>query len=276
MNQELTSLEEERNKLKLEAKKWAEKRNTIHEKIRNFRKEASSIKEKRDTLNLRVQGLKNIRDKIKIRRQEKRDKISDLLEKIRALDIKKPEGNMWQVEKEIEKIDWKIQTTPLPLKEEHNLVRKVEQLESQLSVQKKTKKLRERLLELRSKEKSLGIEAKTLHGKLSELAEQSQKFHEQMHESFNKAHELQVEADNFHKKYVETKQKAQKLHQKCVKVVGKIRTIEQDVKEKEDKKQAERQSEIQKELEKRALAKLKRGEKLIWEEFQILAEKGML
>jgi uncharacterized coiled-coil DUF342 family protein len=213
---------------------------------------------------------------VKIRRKEKRNKILELQEKIRALNEKKPEGNLRQLEKEIENIDWKIQTTSLSVKEEQDLVNQVRQLEAHLSVQKQIKKVKEKLFELRTDEKKFGTEAKTLHGKLSELAEQSQKFHEQMLEALDKARKLQVEADDAHQKYVETKQQAQKLHQRCVELVEKIRTIERDLKEKADKKQAERRSEIQKELEKRALAKLKRGEKLLWEEFQILAEKGLV
>jgi uncharacterized coiled-coil DUF342 family protein len=276
LNQELTPLKEERNKLNLEAKKWAEKRNLIHEKIRNLRKEASSVKEKRDILNEKVQELKNLRNEVKARRKEKRDKILGLQEKIRDLNEKRPEGNLRQVEREIEKIDWKIQTNSLPLKEEQDLVNQVRQLEAQLVVQKQIKKVKEKLFELRTEEKKFGSEAKTLHGKLSEMAEQSQKFHEQMLEALDKARKLQVEADDAHQKYVETKQQAQKLHQKCVELVEKIRTIERELKETADKKKAERQSELQKELEKRALAKLKRGEKLMWEEFQILADKGLL
>jgi uncharacterized coiled-coil DUF342 family protein len=180
------------------------------------------------------------------------------------------------VEREIEEIDWKIQTSSLPVKEEQTLVNRVKQLEAQLVVQKQTRKLKQKLAELRTEERSLRAEAETLHGKLSELAEQSQKFHEQMLEVLDRARKLQAEADEVHQKYVETKQQAQKLHQKCSELAEKIRTIERDLKEKADKKQAERQSETQKELEKRALAKLKRGEKLLWEEFQILAEKGLL
>ena len=213
---------------------------------------------------------------MKARRGEKREQIVELQEKIRALNEEKPKGNLRQVEREIEEIDWKIQTTSLPLKEEQTLVNRVKQLEAQLVVQKQTRKLKQKLAELRTEERSLRAEAETLHGKLSELAEQSQKFHEQMLEALDKARKLQVEADDAHQKYVETKQQAQKLHQKCVELLEKIRTIERDLKETADKKKAERQSELKKELEERALAKLKRGEKLLWEEFQILAEKGML
>jgi len=213
---------------------------------------------------------------VKIRRKEKFDKILELQKKISELNEQRPDGDLRQVEREIQEIDWEIQTNSLPVKEEQDLVNRVRQLETLLVVQKKIKKVKDKLFELRTEERSFGTEAKTLHEKLSELAEQSQKFHAHMIELLDKARELQAEADEAHQKYVETKQQAQKIHQKCVELVEKIRTIERDWKETADKKQAERQSEVQKELEERALAKLKRGEKLMWEEFQILAEKGML
>ena len=276
LNQELAPLKEERNKLNLEAKKWADKRNALHEKIRNLRKGAANIKEKRDALNEQVKELKNLRDQVKSKRNEKLDKISELKEKIRELKEKRPEVNLRQVEQQIEEIDWKIQTTSLPVKEEQDLVNQVRQLEIQLVAQKQIKKVKKKLFKLRTDEKTFGAEAKTIHEKLAELAEQSQKFHAQMIEILDTARKLQVEADEAHQKYVETKQQAQQQHQKCVELLEKIKAIERELKETADNRQAERRSELQKELEERALAKLKRGEKLLWEEFQILAEKGIL
>ena len=58
LNQELASLKEERDKLYSEAKKWVEKRNSIHKKIKKLRTEATGLKEKRDILNEKVQELK--------------------------------------------------------------------------------------------------------------------------------------------------------------------------------------------------------------------------
>ena len=197
-------------------------------------------------------------------------------EKIRALDQKRPEGDLRQVEREIKDIDWKIQTSSLPLKEEQDLVNRVRQLESQLVVQKQIRKVKDALFKLRAEKQKFGAEAQTIHEKLSELAEQSQKYHEQMIEVLDKARELQTEADEAHKKYVETREQAQKLHQKCVELLEKIKSIQRELKETMNKKQAERQSELKEELEKRALEKMKRGEKLVWEEFQVLAEKGLL
>ena len=276
LNQELTPLKEERNKLNDEAKKWATKRDALHEKARNLRKDANSIKEKRDALNEKVQELKNLRSQVTDRRKEKFDKIAALRDKIRDLNEKIPGGNLRQVQREIEEIDWKIQTNSLPVKEEQELVNRVRHLESLLVDQKQIGKVKDKLFKLRAEEQKFGAEARTLHDKLSELAEQSQKYHAQMISILEKVRELQGEANEAHQKFVESKEEAQKQHQKFVEVLEKIKGIQRDLKETADKKQAERQSELKGELEKRALEKLKRGEKLLWEEFQVLAEKGLI
>jgi uncharacterized coiled-coil DUF342 family protein len=274
LNQELILVKEERNRLNLEAKKWAEKRDRFHEKIRTLRTKAANAKETRDALNVQVQELKTLRDKGKVSRKEMRDRISELKEKLIGLTENKRQGNLRHIEREIEEIDWKIQTTSLPVKEEERLINQIRQLEAQLSTQKQMKKVKENLQKLQNKKKDFEIEEKTLHEKLSELAEQSQKFHKKMLEVVDKAHNLQAEADKTHQNYIETRTQAQKQHQKYVALQEKIRTLERMLKEQADKRQSKRKSELQKELEERALAKLKRGEKLLWEEYKILAQKG--
>jgi uncharacterized coiled-coil DUF342 family protein len=278
LNQELAPVKEERNRLNLEAKKWVEKRNSLNEKVKNLRNEANSIKEKRDSINSQVQELKNIREQVTGKSKEKRDKISELHEKITTLNEKQPNniGNLRRVEKEIEKLDWTIQTNSLPIREEQELINQIRELETQLVAQKKINKVKDQLYELRSAQRGFGSEAKTIHEKLSELAEQSQKYHLQMLGIIEKARDLQTESNEAHQKYVEARAKAQQKHDKCVELIQQIKSIEQELKESADKKQAERKDELQKGLEERALAKLKSGEKLLWEEFQYLAEKGLL
>ena len=276
LNQELIPVKEKRNNLNQEAKKWVEKRNTLNEKVRNMRKDASEIKEKRDAINKQVQELKNLRNQVSAKGKEKRTRISELQEKISQLHGNRRSGNLRQVARQIEEIDWKIQTTSLPIKEEQDLVNQVKKLENQLIVQKQIKQVEKRISSLQTIEKKINNEAKIIHKKLSEIAEKSQKYHSQMLDILERIHKLKDEADDSHKRFIEIKEKAQKLHQQCVVFIEEIRSIEINIKEKADKKQAKRQSELKEELEKRALAKFKRGEKLMWEEFQILAEKGML
>ena len=276
INQELILIKEERNKLNLEAKKWVEKRNKLNEKVQTLRKEANIIKEKRDTINKQVQELKNLRAQVSNKGKEKRDKVSELQEKIWTLNEKRPDGNLRQVTKEIEDLDWRIQTNSLPVKEEQELIEQIRHLETQLVAQKRITKVKGKLFELRTEQRDFGTEAKTIHEKLSEMAEQSQKYHLQMIGVVEKARDLQAEANEAHQKHVETRQQSQQKHEKYVEIIKKIKAIEQELKENADKKKAERKGELQKDLEERALAKLKRGEKLLWDEFQFLAEKGLL
>lgn len=276
LNQELTPIKEERNKLNSEAKKWVERRNKLNEKVKTLRDQANSLKEQRDTINNQVQELKKRRDQMNSKGKEKREKFLELKEKITTLDGKQHNGNLRQIEREIEKLDWKIQTTSLPLKEEQELISHIRELETRLVAQKRIKKVQDKLFELRTEQRDFGTEAKTIHGKLSELAEQSQKYHMQMMDLLIKTRELQSEANIAHKNYVEARQQAQQKHEKCIELITKINAIQQELKESADKKQTQRQDELQKELEERALTKLKRGEKLLWEEFQFLAEKGLL
>jgi uncharacterized coiled-coil DUF342 family protein len=273
LNQELASLEEERGKLNLEANKWAEKRNSIHEKIKQLRTEATSLKKRRDILNEEVQKLKSLREKAKTKRKEKLAQISKSKEKIKSLMERKPSPSMHSIQREIEKLEWKIQTTSLPVKEEETLVNQVRQLEAQLLIHKQIEKSKEEFMVQRTEEKALGTKVKTCHEKLSELAEQSQEFHEKMLETLNKVHSLRVQADGAHQEYVEIKQQAQNLHQKCAALLDTIQNFEKKVQEVEEKKQAKRQRELRKEVEERALEKLRCGEKLTWDEFKILAEK---
>jgi uncharacterized coiled-coil DUF342 family protein len=276
LNQELIPLKEERNQLNLQAKKCAEKRNKLNERIKNMRKDAKTFKEKRDAINKQVQELKNLRNEVSAKGKEKRGKISELQEKINNLKEDTPKGNLRQVSRRIQEIDWEIQTNSLPLKEEQQLINQVRELETQLVTQKRIKKVKDQLYELRSEQRSFGTEAKTFHEKLSDLAEESQKCHTQMIAIIETAKELQVEADDAHKEFVEARQKAQEKHEKCIELIKQIKEIQKDLKESADQKKAVRHDELKQELEERAVEKLKNGEKLLWEEFQILAEKGLL
>ena len=117
-----------------------------------------------------------------------------LKEKVRDLTEKKPSQSMQNIRKEIERLEWRIQTTSLPVKEEEMLINQVKQLEARLSFHKRIEKSKEEIMVLRTEEIALETRVKTCHEKLSELAEQSQKFHEEMLENFKKARIFEADA----------------------------------------------------------------------------------
>ena len=269
LHQKLSQIREEYDKLNSEAKEWVGKRNSLHKQIRKLRDKAQEFKQKRDTLNKRVQELKTLRDEANKKCREKRAQILESRKEIKTLTEKRPSRHMNDLQTEIEKLEWRIQTTPLPLKEEETLIDQIRSLENQLLIHKKLQKLKNNLAEYRTEEEDFESKAKICHTQLIELAEQSQQLHKEMLEILTEVTPLQDEADKSHKRFLEAKQKAERLHQQ-------IDIIGEEIHRIEEKDKVRHELDLRKELEERALEKLKRGEKLTLDEFKALAEKGII
>jgi uncharacterized coiled-coil DUF342 family protein len=274
LNRELSALKQERNKLNSEARVWAEKRNAIHEQIKTLRAEAKHLKEKRDDLNQKVKELKVLREQAKSEQKEKRAQISKIKEKMQVIMKKKPSRPLVDIQKDIDSLEWKIQTTSMPMQEEKVFVDQIRILESQRAIHKQFQQLKNALVELQAEEKTLATKAKLHHQTLAELAEQGQGFHKQMLELLTKAQNLKSEADAAHQNHVEFRQKANEAHQKFLEILEQINSLKLEIRKKDEEQQAKKQQELREEAVKKAHEKMKRGEKLTWEEFQLLAEQG--
>jgi len=97
-----------------------------------------------------------------------------------------------------------------------------------------------------------------------------------MFDVLNKVRFFRVEADNLHQKYLAVKRQSYELKEKHSEILRQIRSLQVDLDRAEKERQAKRQFDFCKELEERALKKLKGGERLTWEEYKILAEKGVV
>jgi len=274
LKRQLAALKQERDQLNNEARSWAEKRNAIHQQIKTLGAEAKSLKEKRDATNQKVQELKGLREQTRNEQKEKRAQISKTKERMRVLQEKKPHCALSDIQKAIEEFEWKIQTTPLSVKEEKVLVDQVRILENQRVTHKQLKELKDALVELQTEEKALATKAKLHHERLIELADQGQRCHEQMLGLLTKSQDLRAEADAAHQKYVELRQKSNEIHQSYVEFLQRVKLLEQEIQKRDAEKQAVRQQELCVEATKKAQEKMRRGEKLTWEEFKLLIEQG--
>lgn len=276
LDQQLIPLKKELDRANSEAEKWAEERTAIHKRIRELKREAADLKQRRDKLNVHVQNLKSQREKARVDRKEKQAQIMKLREGIHELMGKKPSQNGKSIQREIENLDWRIQTSSLPLEEEKFLIDQVRVLETKLSVYKKIQELGEKLTALETEQRTLETKARDHHRELSELAKQSQQSHEEMLETLSKIRPLQNEADDMHQKFLKSKQQAEGPSLEYTKLLSGIKSLKQELHHEEETVEAERQLKLQKKLEERALEKLKRGEKLTWEEFKALADQGIV
>lgn len=263
------------SRLNAEAREWAEKRNKLNEQFKNLRAETLELRSERDKLNEKVKELKQQRNKMKTEIREKIGEIKKLSQEIKALTKKKPSINSQTLQKKVESIEWTIQTTPLDLEEEKELVEQVKQLEIRLNIRRKLGQLNQKMLELHAELKAIETKNRHYHEKLTETAQKSQGIHERMLEKIAEAEELKMEADNLHQLFLRTKERTKPFQGKIIEILDRIKRLKEEIREEEEKEKKRIEEVLREKLEKRAREKLKRGEKLTWEEFQILAEKGM-
>jgi len=271
----LSALKEQKYKIDAEANDLAEKRNTLNQQFKNLLSEIRELKNERDRLNEVVKELKLQRENTRKEIREKIEETRKLNEKIKMLDQRKPSRSFQNLQEEIENIDWEIQTIPIDLNEEKHLVERVKELETQLSIYRKLEQLKQNTMGLRAEIRALENRGKLFHEKLTETAKNSQEIHERMLKKIDESKRLKEEADSLHKAFLQVKEKTRPLQDEMTEISNKISLLKQKIREGEEKERKKTEEALREKLEKQAREKLRRGEKLTWEEFQLLAEKGI-
>ena len=273
LDQKLSTLREQRDKLNAEAREWADERDKLNQQTKNLRAEIFELKNKRNKVNEKVKELKQLREKARREMRKKIEEIKEIDQEIKVLYKKKPSRSPQLLKREFDNLEWKMQTTSLSLQEEKELVDEVERLEVQLNVYRKIEELKDKMLELKTGIKALETRRKLRHEELTETAQKSQIIHERMLEKIEKAKGLKMEADELHKNFLDSKERAKLVQRKFTEILNQINSLRDEIRDEEEKEKKKSEKALRKKLEKRAREKVKRGEKLTWEEFQVLAEK---
>lgn len=274
LDHELAPLKEQRDKLNSDAQQWMDRRDKIREQVKKLRTEILDLKQQRDKTNRQVKDLKIMRDHIVSERQEKLAKVVEFKRKVASIKQIPPKA-IQNIQNEIQNLDWRIQTSSLTLPQEKRIIEQIAELEKQLTAYKETESMWTAIKTLQHQLRNMRTQEKEAHRQIAQLAEQSRQIHQTMSEKGADIPKLKADAEEAHKKYIETGRQAQKIHQQCVPIIAQIHALVLQIRTEEEKKKTRRQTELVQELEKKALEKMKRGEKLTWDEFKILAEKGL-
>ena len=275
LNEKLSALKDQEDTLGSEARKFAEKRDELNGRMRSLRDEVLGLRSQRDELNIKVKELKQRRDEMRAGIHEKNEEVKKLGEEHKLLAKRRPSQSHEVLQKEVEGINWTIQTTSLTLQEDKELVEKVKQLETQLSIHRKLEHLGKRIAQLRTEARAMKAETEHLHRQLTENAQESQETHRKMLEKIEESKTVKTEADNMHKQFLQAKEKTRLIHKEMEALLNRIRQLKGEIREEVQKERKETEDTLRETLETQAKEKLKRGEKLSWEEFQLLAEKGL-
>jgi uncharacterized coiled-coil DUF342 family protein len=275
LNEKLSALKDKENALGSEARKFAGKRDELNVRVRSLHDEVLGLRSQRDELNERVKELKQRRDEMRAGIREKIEEIKKLGEENKILAKRKPSQSHEALQKEVESIEWTIQTTSLTLQEDRALVEKVKQLEAQLSVHRKVEQIAKRIVQLRTETRTMKAETENLHRQLSEKAKKSQETHTKMLEKIDESKALKAEADDMHRRFLQAKETTQPIREEMKTTIDRIKLLKRELLDETQKERKESENVLRESLENKAKEKLKRGEKLTWEEFQLLAEKGL-
>jgi len=273
LEEQVSTSRNQRNELNKEAKKLAETRDELNEKFKRLKEEIQTVKNKRNELNAQVQSLKAKRDEARAVVSRNRAEVKALTEKLRALDTQAP-GTYQSTKKDLEKLEWQIQTTPLSQREEYKLISRVKELEGQLAILKKKKEIEKKIAKLHNESKSIELQANIIHKRLTELAEESEVYHKRMMEIVSSATELKKKADEAHHAYMNTRTQGDNAHLEYVAKLGMIKELEDQIRSYYEAEEALKEEEIRKKIEDLATNKLKKGKKLTFEEFKLLVDRG--
>jgi uncharacterized coiled-coil DUF342 family protein len=275
MNEKISSLKGQRDKLEAEASEWAKKRDKRNEQFKKLRDEIYGLKRERDEANEEARGLKLKRNEAKTRVQQKIQELRTLREELRVAIEKKPTRSLLSLQEQFDSIEWKIQTIPMSMQEENEYVEQARQIELQLNIYRKLQRLKQKTLATQAEIKTLRAEGQSYHEKLTKTAQKSQGRHEKMLSKIEESKKVKAEADSLHQTFAQTKGKIMPIQEEIEAILDRMRHLKNEARQREELEKGQNERAILSELEKRAREKLKRREKLTWEEFQRVAEKGI-
>jgi len=271
-NKQIATLREQINKANAETKVHIEKRDKLNEQFKKQRNDIHALENERNSLNEKVKTLKQQRDTARARNRTIVEEIVTRSKKIVELKKKKPRKSCNQLDKEIQDIEWKIQTTPLDLQEEKRLVEEVKQLEPQLNIYKKIEQQNKKIAELRKELKTLEAKANAHHQELIATAQKSQETHATIVAKIGEAKNIKREADRLHSAYIQAREQVKLLYQEMKELTEKKKKLQDAIREEDEKQKKNAEKALKEKLESQARDKLQRGEKLSWDEFQLLAD----
>jgi uncharacterized coiled-coil DUF342 family protein len=276
-------------------KKLVEKRDKLHEQARKSREEINQIKPERDALNQKVKLLKEQRNLVRAQTTPIMEEVKAIDEKIAELKKNVPRVSQRELQGELDAIEWKISTTSMDLKEEKRLVGEVKELELQLKGYKKIDKKNQKIKVLITQRKTIDAQADVFHQELTDLAKKSQDLHSRMIEKVTTVKKDRAEADSLHQAFIKAKEQNALWYEQIKALMDQSRGIrvvnrqfdlakrkEEDAKRQEEQakwreEQAQRtvkEKEIKEKIGAEAKEKLNRGEKVNWEEFQLMLGNG--
>ncbi|HXZ91220.1 MAG TPA: hypothetical protein VEG61_09165 [Candidatus Dormibacteraeota bacterium] len=248
----------------------ADKRDELNTEVKNLSEEVKKLKAKRDALNARVKELKTKRNELRSQAAEKRETLSKVLQQTQQMS-EQIKGSVAELYKQINSLEWYIQTNPLAPKTERSIIARISALEFDLAKHKGLRSVKDKLLQLRVEVGALRIQAQATHEELTRIAEESEKIHNAMQELVKTMIGKRKEADAAHAEFLERSQTRREAVNELRTNVERIVQLRSKIGEAKESPRLKGEK-LKSKYREAANEKVRSGGKLSFEEFQALME----
>jgi uncharacterized coiled-coil DUF342 family protein len=270
---QLTSLEERLTTLNEYSKEWRIKRDVLNQKCKETGKEITHYKAKRDQLNQKIKELKLVRNNLKADLAKSHREYTQLEKEYSALS-KTTSQSETEINRQIQSLDWQIQTSSFVSEKEASLIEEIRTLEQQRLVYRELFSLEKKIQKLHLVINTLKKSIKDISQQIINLAGQSQENHINMLGKRQKIADIKAEADNAHQTYLTYTKNRQETHSKYQTHLEQIRDLRSQIgllKKREQKHISDKALELQRQT---AYKKLEEKKKMSFDEFKTLMKKG--
>jgi uncharacterized coiled-coil DUF342 family protein len=284
MENRIRALRHELETLNSEINVLIKERDLRNEKFSEFIKEAQENKTLRDEINdqikedvaLRKEALSEIRklNKRLNALRKKRNDINQYLEK-NNLELRNPGA----IQKEMEQLEWKLETSVLSLDKENKLVELIRQKKNLMEPCQNMDTIRKEMKEIFRAKDKIKEKLNQYSEKINEVQQESQKYHERMLYAYKRANEIKADADSYHQQFVKKKEERDKVYKDYKELLDRKNEIVNKIQEDKIKKEVEaikKRDKLMKTKAEKIYDDFMKGKRLNTEEFRILQEGGLL
>jgi phosphoserine phosphatase len=255
----IRQIKDESSKLRGSVRELNNKKRDIINTIKTKNTEANSYRRERDKLNAKIKSFKKEREK-------ENSAAKELIEKFKKLKEGTPGGDFRSMQKELQVLEWKLQTSVMEVKKEDDLVKRIDTLQKELAGY-------EDLIEISKTIDKHRKRSQKFHQKILDLSEESQKHHEKFLPVVESIKKLEAEIDDINKNKAELTPDLDRYNEELDTHAKKLKEVEAEIKKIEVEAEAVTAGASEKELEdmaKTVYEKFKNGEKLGLDDIYLL------
>ena len=214
LNKEIYNLRDNLNKIDEEKEFWFDKKEKLRKEISRLVIDVKDIKHIKDDANVEIKKLKEQRENYNKKVRELIAKIKELNKsKIEFIKKNKVEVDPELVKREIDRLEFRIETEALSMNKEKSLMKKIKDLKKVYEKNIELKNIIDEMNEVDKEIKYNKIKSDQVHKKIKELINKSDPGYAKFKEESTKINELRKEQQNAFDRFISLKNEFLKVQE---------------------------------------------------------------